>query len=76
MAKDESAGTGFGDQRYSPTIKVAFEPEGTPALKTLIKYEWREALCRKGILACGQEPRTRLWDEDQYAPYPPGVRRN
>ncbi len=76
VAKDESAGTGFGDQRYSPTIKVAFEPEGTPALKTLIKYEWREALCRKGILACGQEPRNRLWDEDEYAPYPPGVRRN
>jgi hypothetical protein len=76
VAKDESAGTGFGDSRYSPTIKVSFEPEGAPALKTLIKYEWHEALCRKGILTCGQGPRNRLWDQDEYAPYPPGFRRN
>ncbi len=75
-AKDESASTGFGDKQYSPTIKVDFEPEGAPAMKTLIKYEWREVLCRKGILACGQEPGNRLWNEDEYAPYPPGVRRN
>lgn len=70
-ARDESAGSGFGDEQYSPTIQVAFEPEGTPVQKTLVKYEWREALCRKGILNCRPEPKNRLWDEDQYAPYPP-----
>jgi hypothetical protein len=75
-ARDESAGTGFGDEQYSPTIKVAFEPEKTPAQKTLFKYEWREVLCRKGILDCRQEPANRLWDEDAYAPYPPGYLRN
>ena len=75
-ARDESAGTGFGDEQYSPTIKVAFEPESTPVQKTLIKYEWREVLCRKGILICKQEPKNRLWDEDDYAPYPPGYPRN
>jgi hypothetical protein len=75
-ARDESAGTGFGDEQYSPTIKVTFEPESTPVQKTLIKYEWREVLCRKGILICKREPKNRLWDEDDYAPYPPGYPRN
>lgn len=74
--RGESAGTGFGDGQYSPTIKVAFEPERTPVQKTLIKYEWYEVLCRKGILNCRQEPGNRLWDEDEYAPFPPGYPRN
>jgi hypothetical protein len=75
VACDESAGTGFGDEHYSPTIRVAFEPEGTPIQKTLIKYEWREVLCRKGILIC-KEGRNRLWDADVYAPFPPGYQRD
>jgi len=75
MAKDESAGTGFGDEHYSPTIRVAFEPESAPIQKTLLKYEWREVLCRKGILIC-REARNRLWEEDAYAPYPPGYWRD
>jgi hypothetical protein len=70
VARDEGAGTGFGDAQYSPTIRVAFEPAGTPIQKTLIKYEWREVLCRKGILKC-REARNRLWVEDVYAPFPP-----
>jgi hypothetical protein len=69
---DERAGTGFGDEHYSPTIRVVFNPEKRPIQKTLIKYEWREVLCRKGILYCWKEPGNRLWDEDEYAPYPPG----
>jgi hypothetical protein len=73
---DERAGTGFGDEHYSPTIRVAFDPEKRPIQKTLIKYEWREVLCRKGILYCQEEPRNRLWDEDEYAPYPPGYARH
>lgn len=68
---NESAGTGFGDAKYSPVITVQFEPEQKPLQKTLVKYEWREVLCRKGILSCGQETGNRLWDEG-YAPYPPG----
>jgi hypothetical protein len=73
---DERAGTGFGDEHYSPTIRVAFEPEKRPVQKTLIKYEWREVLCRKGILSCKAQRRNRLWDEGEYAPYPPGYARN
>lgn len=72
---DERAGTGFGDEHYSPTIRVAFEPEKRPVQKTLFKYEWHEVLCRKGILHCRQEARNRLWDEDPYAPFPPGYTR-
>jgi len=67
----ESTGTGFGDSRYSPVVRVEFEPENVPVQKTLVKYEWRETLCKKGILKCGQERKNRLWDNDEYAPYPP-----
>ena len=70
-AVEERAGTGFGDRQYSPTVRVAFEPEPTPVQKTLVKYEWREVLCKKGILKCGEVTGNRLWDEDGYAPYPP-----
>jgi hypothetical protein len=74
-ARNESAGTGFGEERYSPTIRVVFEPEGTPIQKTLFKYEWREVLCRKGILDC-EKAHNRLWDEDAYAPFPPAYKRD
>ena len=74
--REERAGTGFGDEQYSPVIRVAFEPDLTPVQKTLVKYEWREVLCRKGILNCGHEPKNRLWDEAEYAPFPPGYPRN
>ena len=74
LAKDQAAGTGFGEGQYSPTVRVAFDPERTPAQKTLVKYEWRETLCRKGIISCSQEGRNRLWDDGEYAPFPPGYR--
>ena len=72
----ESAGTGFGDARYSPVVTVQFEPERNPVQKTLVKYEWREVLCRKRILQCNRELGNRLWDEDGYAPYPAGYPKN
>lgn len=71
-AKDEAAGMGFGEGHYSPTIRVVFEPEHTPVRKMLVKYEWRETLCRNSILNCGQVGRNRLWDAGEYAPFPPG----
>jgi hypothetical protein len=73
---DESAGTGFGEAQYSPIVRVEFEPERMPIQKTLVKYEWRETLCRKGILQCEQNRKNRLWDQEAYAPYPPGYPRN
>jgi hypothetical protein len=74
--KSKSAGTGFGDSRYSPVVRVEFKPERVPVQKTLVKYEWRETLCRKGILNCVKERKNRLWDNDGYAPYPPGYPRS
>ena len=74
--KDEAAGTGFGEEQYSPIVRVAFEPERTPAQKTFVKYEWRETLCRKGILNCGEVTGNRLWDDGEYAPFPPEYRGN
>jgi hypothetical protein len=68
----DSAGTGFGDEKYSPVVKVRFNPERFPSEKILVKYEWREVLCNKGLLKCRTEEKNRLWDEDEYAPYPPG----
>ncbi len=73
---DDRVGTGFGDAQYSPVINVAFEPERMPIQKTLIKYEWRDTLCRNGILRCGNETGNRLWDADGFAPYPPGYGAN
>ena len=63
------AGTGFGETTYSPVRIVQFEPEGSVAEKVVLKYEWREELCKKGIIACG--PRNRLWpDGEGFAPIP------
>ncbi|HEY6872482.1 MAG TPA: hypothetical protein VI298_07155 [Geobacteraceae bacterium] len=73
--KSESAGTGYGREEYSPVRVVAFEPERVAREKIYIKYEWRETLCRKGIIACGRPlppPGNRMWDEDGYAAPPPG----
>jgi hypothetical protein len=69
---NESAGTGFGDGRYSPVVRVEFEPERIPHEKILVKYEWRDVLCKKGFLNCRQEEHNRLWDKYGYAPFPPG----
>ncbi len=68
----DEAGTGFGNEHYSPVVKVEFEPESIPVEKFLVKYEWKEELCRKGIIQCRPEARNRLWDRDEYAPYLPG----
>jgi hypothetical protein len=69
--KAAQPGTGFGEEKYSPTVRVEFEPEDSPAEKHFLKYEWRETLCRKGIIDCRQ-PHNRFWDERRdYAPYPP-----
>jgi hypothetical protein len=72
--ESESAGTGFGREEYSPSRSVAFEPESSAAEKIYLKYEWRSTLCRKGVVYCGKErpSRNRMWDEEGFAPHPPG----
>jgi hypothetical protein len=71
---EDSAGTGYGHEEYSPVHLVEFEPE-TMAVETVyLKYEWHETLCRKGVIPCRKaqkEPENRLWDNGGYAPPPP-----
>lgn len=68
-----SAGTGFGESTYSPSVKVDFDPSPEPMEKLFFKYEWRETLCRKGILPDCSKPNNsnRMWQEDGFAPPPP-----
>jgi hypothetical protein len=83
LAKSESrsapqAGTGFGEQAYSPVKLVQFQANSSPVEKYFYKYEWREALCMKRIVNCRQQE-NRFWSDDHYsknqaghgyAPYP------
>ncbi len=72
--KGKSAGTGFGEEADSPSIRVAFAPEARAAERHFLKYEWRDTLCRKGIVDCRWSG-NRFWDDARYAPYPPGRHR-
>lgn len=69
--RDESAGTGYGDRRADPVREVEFVAQSDAAGRHFIKYEWRETLCRKRVIDCG-EP-NRFWDESTlgFAPPPP-----
>jgi len=72
-AKKDSLGTGYGEERYSPTVRVEFRTERRPIARYFLKYETRDSLCRKGIADC-RPPGNRLWDEEGYAPPPPQYR--
>jgi hypothetical protein len=70
----ESAGTGYGQDEYSPSQIVTFEPEKRAAETIYLKYEWRSTLCKLGVIECHQPSRrtpNRLWANDGYAPPPP-----
>ncbi len=74
-APEAEPGTGFGDEHWSPSRRVRFTPEHHATARHLLKYEWRETLCRLHVAPCDR-PRNRLWpypghDEGGYAPYPP-----
>ncbi|MEO8063367.1 MAG: hypothetical protein ABI821_11545 [Pseudomonadota bacterium] len=60
-SRADSAGTGYGDRRIDRVVQVEFVARSDPDSRHFIKYEWRDALCRKRVLECG-EP-NRFWDE-------------
>ncbi len=68
--RDESAGTGYGERRADHAVRVEFVAR-EQAARHFIKYEWRDALCRKRVIACGES--NRFWDETTlgFAPPPP-----
>lgn len=75
-AREAAPGTGYGETTYSPSVTVNFKPLPEPIEKVFLKYEWRESLCKKGILStCQNPPQTnenRFWpSNDGYAPPPP-----
>jgi len=75
----DEAGTGYGEDRYAPTRRVHFKAKRKPAVKHIIKYEWKETLCELGVTYCGRRYRNnnRLWNNErhgQYAPPPPSRR--
>jgi len=64
-------GTGYGDRRGEPAVRVAFDAAPRASSRVFLKYEWRETLCRKGIVDCS-EPENRFWpDTLTFAPPPP-----
>jgi hypothetical protein len=69
--RDESAGTGYGERRIDHAVRVEFAALANPESRHFIKYEWRETLCRKQLLECGEQ--NRFWDESVlgFAPPPP-----
>lgn len=69
-AQESDAGTGFGERQWSQSRRVTFAAAGPAVFRHILKYEWREALCRRGVIDCPQH--NRLWPDIGYAPYPPG----
>ncbi len=71
--EERQAGTGFGEETWSPSQVVRFKPDRRTVAKYFLKYEWRETLCRKGVIRCDRQP-NRFWPQDNegFAPYPPG----
>ena len=69
--RSESAGTGYGDRRVDHVVEVDFVARSDADSRHFIKYEWRETLCRKHVLECGEK--NRFWDESTlgFAPPPP-----
>lgn len=66
---ESKAGTGFGAETQSYARFVRFFPETEPRERHFYKYEWRQALCNKGIIECGES--NRFWPEQYgFAPYP------
>jgi hypothetical protein len=73
----DNAGTGYGDEEYSPSTQVEFNPLRKAFAQYFIKYEWHESLCEKGVIKCRRDSGNRFWKEDKnggFAPPPP--RRN
>jgi hypothetical protein len=70
-AARSEAGTGYGDRRDERAVRVAFEAEPQARSRVFLKYEWRETLCRKGIVDCSKSD-NRFWpDALSFAPPPP-----
>lgn len=72
-----AAGTGFGRAERSESRTVEFTPLTNSFFKHFYKYEWRNSLCKRGIIVCRatpkKKPQNRFWQDSNrgYAPPPP-----
>ena len=73
-SRDKSAGTGYGERRADRAVEVEFVARADADSRHFIKYEWRDTLCRKHVLDCGEQ--NRFWDEStlDFTPPPPRTR--
>lgn len=72
---EAGAGTGFGEEEYSPSRKVKFRAQKHASSRHFIQYEWRRSLCRKGIIHCRPHSRRHFRERDNgFAQPPPGYR--
>ncbi|MEZ5500953.1 MAG: hypothetical protein R3E77_16175 [Steroidobacteraceae bacterium] len=72
--KAASAGTGWGESRREPARRVHFVAAAMPSQRIFLKYEWRETLCRRGLLDCIDDAvPNRFWPPPAFgfAPPPP-----
>jgi hypothetical protein len=74
QARDDSAGTGYGERRVDHAVEVEFVARSDADSRHFIKYEWRDTLCRKHVLECGES--NRFWDESTLGFAPPPSRRS
>jgi hypothetical protein len=76
---DDMAATGIGTETSHPVRQVAFDPEDSPVAHMEIRYEYREALVRLGVLpryddrcadALSRRERARGFEEPGFSPDP------
>lgn len=78
---EDSTGTGFGREEYSPTLRVNFKADHKASFKHFYKYEWKDTLCKRGIVNCNyyenNRKNNRFWPRESnndFAPYPPSYK--
>jgi hypothetical protein len=59
-----SPGTGWGDNQRDRVREVDFRPERYAAAQVILRYEYRDALQRLGILPWQDRGRDRLWERE------------
>lgn len=65
LGRGSFPGTGWGPRTEDPAVVVAFEPEGAPADRITLRYEYRTALLALGVLPRPWPPRDRLRERER-----------
>jgi hypothetical protein len=79
-AKDELAATGIGREIEHSVVSVDFEEEDAPASTLSVRYEYRDALVRLGVIPAvdtdlARRERARGFSDSGFAPDPYRQRR-